>query len=139
MTIKKVYNIGDTVWVAGITHSKFTQGTVIHKLTIPEIEGTHYIISIPTHIEPLLELRTWETISQDENGPIGLFREVMGHMPSTNRLISKTGYYQYNGEDKEPTDEEIVAALNKSQKTAEHPPLILNQRKRRYGRRKKIQ
>jgi len=77
MNAKKHYNIGDDVWIFGITvENKITKGKVIAAvdLSTAGFIEPHYIISIPTHIEPLLEIRTWQTMSQDENGPIGSLR-----------------------------------------------------------------
>lgn len=137
---KEKYKIGDTVWVAGIQHNKLTEGTVVYHVDIPDIHGTQYIISIPTHIEPLLEIRTWETISEDEFGPVGMLRSIRNDLSSTNRLIKKIGYGSLETEDDEPSDEEIVAALQKSQKVIEHEPLVLktstNKRKRYYKKKK---
>ena len=79
MTVKKSYNVGDAVWVYGINrnNTKPTQGKVIKIVDLSDTGHTdspHYIISIPTHIEPLLEIRTWHNISQDERGPIEIGR-----------------------------------------------------------------
>ena len=80
MTIKKVYNPGDIVWLYGISkeNNKLTKGIVSMVLTVPGYESqSHYLISVPSPIEPLLEVRTWETISQDSSGPVGGFRQMV--------------------------------------------------------------
>ena len=92
MTVKKQYNVGDDVWVAGIGR-KLSKGKVIKIIDLGDCgysHGLHYIISLPTEIEPLLEIRTWETISQDKDGPVGLFREC-GDAVTTLRFLQKTG------------------------------------------------
>lgn len=137
---KQKYNIGDTVWVAGIQHNKLTEGTVVYEVNIPGIHGTQYIISIPTHIEPLLEIRTWETISEDEHGPVGMLRSLGTELSVTNRVIKKVGYDTIETVDDEPSDDEILAALAKSQKVGEHEPLVLKtntNKRRRYYKKKK--
>jgi hypothetical protein len=96
MTVKKSYNVGDAVWVYGINrnNTKPTQGKVIKIVDLSDTGHTdspHYIISIPTHIEPLLEIRTWHNISQDERGPIGSFREI-GNIESTIKFVSQVGF-----------------------------------------------
>ena len=75
--VKTRYDIGDTVWVYGIYVSNEVpcQGKIVHCFNL-NFEGfdptvDHYVIAVDSHIEPLIEVRTWETISQDEHGPVG--------------------------------------------------------------------
>lgn len=96
MSIKKSYNVGDTVWIYGIGRltNKPCQGKVIKIIDLTDCGysiGPHYIIQISTYIEPLLEIRTWDTISQDELGPVGGFREL-GNIEPTIQLVSKVGF-----------------------------------------------
>lgn len=152
MTTKKEYAVGDTVWVYGINRSntKPTQGTVIKAVDLSDAGysiGTHYIVEIPSHIEPLLEIRTWHNISQDAVGPVGSLREV-GSIEASIKKAATLGFAfddnpaqdvdMYIDED-EPTPDEIHAALEKAQKDSEHGPLILKETKpkRRYFKKKK--
>jgi len=143
MTVKKSYTVGDTVWIFGIDRpNKPTKGQIVKAFEIDGYLGIHYVVAIPTHIEDLLEIRTWENISQDKHGPIGMFREIKDTINPTNKLLRKTGleFDDYYSDEDEPSQEQIVAALNNSQKASEHPPLILKplgQKRRRYGRKKK--
>lgn len=148
MTVKKKYKVGDTVWVYGIGRSnvKPTQGKIIKVLDLSNAGysvGDHYVIEIPTHIEPLLEIRTWHNISQDEKGPIGSFRE-MGNVESTIKFASTIGFAfdDSPGLDPDYDDDispaQIHAALDKSLKDTEHAPLNLKSEKpRRRNFRKK--
>lgn len=150
MTVKKKYKVGDTVWIYGIGRSnvKPTQGKVVKVVDLSDAGysiGDHYIIEVPTHIEPLLEVRTWHNISQDEKGPIGSFRE-MGNVESTIKFASTIGFAFDDNPELDPTaDEEdeidpniIHAALEKSQKDVTHAPLNLKTEKpRRRNFRKK--
>lgn len=146
MNIKKEYAAGDVVWIHGVDHkhNKLTQGTVIKVLDLSDIghHGIHYIVEIPTHIEPLLEIRTWENISQDEIGPIGGFREFKELIPTLKKI--KTVGFEYSLDksidlDYEPSSEEIHAALEKSKLSVIHQPLNMKDAKpkRRYYRGKK--
>ncbi|NBP00379.1 MAG: hypothetical protein EBU90_09690 [Proteobacteria bacterium] len=143
MTIKKVYEVGDSAWVHGIrSDNKLVKGQVIKKLDLTN-EGfsePYYIISIPTHIEPLLEIRQWENLSQDERGPIGMYRDLRNKM-ETDKLLSKMGYISGESfDEEEPTPEQIHAALEKSQRTNKHAPLLIKTekpKKRFYPRKKK--
>lgn len=142
--IKKNYEIDEDVWVHGITRdNKLTKGTVIKKFTLdhPDYHNDQlYVVSIPTHIEPLLEIRSWETMSQDARGPIGMYRDLQRHKLVIDKFMSRTGYIVGDTDDTEPTEEEIVAALEKSQKVAEHEPLVLKPagpKRRRFPRKKK--
>lgn len=145
MTVKKKYNVGDVVWIYGVNRSNFkpSAGTVISVVKIDGYTDEHYIISIPTHIEDLLEIRTWHNISQDERGPVGSLREI-GNVESTIKFASKIGFVFDDDPaldsdiDDEISPEQIHAALEKSQKDVTHPPLNLKTEKpkRRPFRRK---
>lgn len=156
MTVKKKYNVGDTVWVYGIsrTNEKSTQGTVIKVFTIDYgnyNKEPHYLIEIPTEIEPLLEVRTWHTISQTKDGHVGSIREAVSDPDAARKFlstigvkfISEDGEYIGDGMSSEDYDDispdEIHAALEKSQKDGEHGPLVTKQspRKRQYFKKKK--
>lgn len=141
MTIKKDYSVGDTVWIYGITRvNKPTEGKVVHKLEIPGFSEMHYIISVPTEIEPLLEIRTWHNISQDAKGPIGAFRDLGQRMAATQKFVSKVGFTFDDPLEEldEPTAEEIHAAIEKSQKATIHQPLHIKEHKprRRFNKKK---
>lgn len=144
MTVKKEYSVGDTVWIYGIGNNlKPTQGTVVKSFTI-DYEGyndePHYVIAIPTSIEDLLEIRTWHTISQDKNGPIGSFRDIK-NLTATHKVAARTGYFFEGGSGEEgPSAEEIMNALEQSIDSHSHQPLVLKDAKpkarRRYPRKK---
>lgn len=139
MTVKKSYEVGDIVWIYGVNRSnvKPTQGKVIKVIDLSDAGysvGDHYVIEIPTYIEPLLELRTWHNISQDERGPVGSFREL-GNVESTIKFAGTVGFAFDDrpsldtDTDDEISPERIHAALEKSQKDAAHTPLNLKTEK----------
>lgn len=135
MTTKKLYNIGDDAWIFGIARSnKLHKGTVISIVDLASAGFTmeHYVIKIPTEIEPLLELRTWQDISQDDNGPVGLFRDTFarsGQGPTTKK-ISQLGFeYDEHYEEGDPTPDEIHAAMEQSQRDTSHGPLVIKDTK----------
>lgn len=142
MTIKQEYSVGDTVWVYGIGFkTRPTKGTVVKSFTI-DYDGisddVQYVIAIPTEIEYLLEVRTWHTISQDENGPVGSLRGLK-NLRATNKVVARTGYAfdpNYVEEDADgPSPDEIHAALEQSVDNSIHKPLILKESKPRMRRR----
>jgi hypothetical protein len=161
MTVKKKYNVGDTVWIYGISrgNQKSTQGTVVKSFVI-DYEGfnneLHYVIGIPTEIETLLEIRTWHSISQTKDGRVGSIREALSDPDSARKWLSRIGVTlepndeEYTGDghdgmgsisdDDDPSSEEIHAALEKSQKDGEHGPLVTKptNRKRQYFKKKKV-
>jgi len=148
MTTKKSYKVGDPVWIYGINRSnvKPAQGKVIKVVDLSESgysTGDHYVIEIPTHIEPLLEIRTWHNISQDEKGPVGSFREL-GNVESTIKFAGTVGFAfddnpELDTDDDEISAEQIHAALEQSRKDVIHPPLNLKEKpKRRYFKKKKV-
>jgi hypothetical protein len=151
MTVKKQYAVGNTVWIYGINRSntKPVQGKVIKVVDLSEAGysvGDHYIIEVPTHIEPILEIRTWHNISQDEKGPVGSLRNL-GNFESTIKFAGTVGFtfddhpaLDSSGDDEDgPSTEEIHAALDQSLKNTEHAPLNLKPEKpkRRYFKKKK--
>jgi hypothetical protein len=150
MPTKKQYAIGNTVWIYGINRSniKPTQGKVIKLIDLGDAGYTeiHYIIEIPSHIEPLLEIRTWHNISQDATGPVGSLRDI-GNFESTIKFANTVGFAfdDHPGldssldDDDDPSVEEIHAALDQSLKNTEHAPLNLKAEKpkRRYFKKKK--
>jgi hypothetical protein len=143
MTTKKEYKVGDDVWIYGIgVKNKLTKGKVIKIVDLSDegwTVGPHYIIEIPTHIDPLLELRTWENMSQDDRGPVGAFREI-GSIVSTIKKVKSTGFVYDDDYDEDEIDvEKIHAALEKSQSDMNHAPLNLKSEKpkRRYYKKKK--
>ena len=147
MTTKKNYKVGDTVWIYGIgrSNTKPTQGKVVKVLDLTDVgyADTQYVIEIPTHIEPLLEVRSWHNMSQDEKGPVGSLREI-GNVESTIKFVSTVGFaFDDNPEldtdlDDEISPEQIHAALEKSQQDVVHAPLNLKveKPKRRYFKKK---
>ena len=141
MTVKKKYNVGDTVWIYGISRSndKSTQGIVIKSFVI-DYNGfndeLHYIISIPTEIEMLLEIRTWHTISQTKDGHVGSLREAFDNPDAAHKMLARTGMafvstddgeFIGDDQDNEPSPDQIHAALEKSRKDVVHGPLILKE------------
>lgn len=94
-TIKKEYAVGDKAWIYGIAagpgYNKLTEGTVVKVVDIDGYSETHYIISVTSSIEDLLEVRTWHSMSQDAKGPVGSFRELLMNDPSTQRKLLQTG------------------------------------------------
>lgn len=139
MIIKKSYEVGDSVWIYGIdkANKNPVHGTVIKKIDLSDAgyeNGPYYIIEIPTHIEPLFEIRTWENISQDEKGPVGLFRDLNDFEPSK-KYMSKMGFDTAELDElDDPDPAEICAALEKSIDNANHPPFIIKSNKQRNNR-----
>jgi hypothetical protein len=108
----------------------------------------HYVISIPTEIEPLLEIRTWQTISQTADGHVGSLRESFEDPDAAHRMLSRTGMTLISTDDMDNiSDEEdnispeaIHAALEKSKQDVTHSPLNLKDAKpkrRNFTRKKK--
>lgn len=83
MTVKKLYNLDDIVWIYGVSRdqNKPTKGIVVRIFGLEDRgypkDQDFYVIQVETSIEPIFEVRTWETISQDEKGPVGAFRQAV--------------------------------------------------------------
>lgn len=167
MTVKKRYSVGDTVWIYGITKNnvKSTQGIVIKIFTIDYgnyNKEPHYLVEVPTEIEPLLEVRTWHTISQTKDGHVGSVRDAFSDADAAHKMLARTGMAVISTDDEEFTgdghdgmdstldeyyidedhiDPDIIhAAMEKSQKDASHGPMVVKEAKpkrRNYPPRKK--
>lgn len=155
MTVKKRYSVGDLVWIYGIRKDniKSTQGTVVKSFNIEGYNDMHYVVSIPTEIEPLLEIRTWQTISQTADGHVGSLRESFENPDAAHRLLSRTGMAIISIDDEDDDEDSasgfdeddvssdaIHAALEKSQLDSSHGPLVLKENKpkrRNFPRKKK--
>lgn len=160
MTVKKKYNVGDAVWIYGIrrANDKSTQGTIVKSFNIEGYNDMHYVISIPTEIEPLLEIRTWQTISQTKDGHVGSLRDAFTNPDAAHRMLARTGMAfisdadeDYDGdghdgmgsfaEEDDVSPDAIHAALEKSQQDASHGPLVIKENKpkrRNFTRKKKV-
>jgi hypothetical protein len=150
MTVKKEYTVGDTVWIYGINRSnaKPTAGKVVKVVDLTDAGwsiGDHYIIEVPSHIESLLEIRSWHNISQDALGPVGSLRGL--NIESTIKHAATLGFFADDNplldsdtDEDGPSTEQIHAALQKSQMDMSHTPLDLKAAekvKRRYFKKKK--
>ena len=144
MTIKKTYAVGDTVWIYGVSRNnhKLTQGKIVYEFTPDGYTEVQYVVSVPSSIEALLEVRSWDTISQDSKGPVGSLREMIAvsEMDAANKKMAQAGYEydpEYETPDvEEPSPDEIHAALERSQKAVEHAPLMVKENRPRTGNRR---
>lgn len=93
--VKKKYKIGDRVWIYGVSSgpgfNKPVEGKIVHEIEIEDFYGVHYVIAVDTEIETLLEVRNWETISQDSRGPVGSFREAISKYSPARKVLARTG------------------------------------------------
>lgn len=146
MITKKEYEIDDNVWIAGVfgKSNPLVSGKIIKIFNLDyknyDQNIKYYVIEIPSSIEPLLEIRTWDTISQDKHGPVGAIRAVSVNPITDKRYFEKIGMFFDDSEvDYEPSEEEILAAIEKSKSVSEHQPLNLkpNKPKRKFYNRKK--
>ena len=172
MIVKKKYNIGDTVWIYGITNGKSTEGKIVQWFKVP-VEGwdqnkVHYVVAIPTEIESLLEVRTWETISQTKDGHVGSLRDAFTNPDAAHRMLARTGvafistdeestgdghdgmgstleefdrYEEHIADEDNISPDAIRAALEKSQQDSSHGPLVIKEdkpKRRNFPRKKKV-
>lgn len=161
MTVKKRYAVGDTVWIYGINRldNKSVQGTVIKVFTIDYgnyNKEPHYLVEVPTEIEPLLEVRTWHTISQTKDGHVGGIRDAFSNTDAAHKMLLRTGVAIISTDDEVsedgtettneddmyedgPSPEEIHAAMLRSQESGTVPPMSpTKSSKRRYFKKKKV-
>ena len=161
---KEEYKIKQPVWIH-MGESKLVKGRVVEVIDLVHLkEGYNennelYIIEIPSSIEPIYEVRTWEQISPTANGPINLFTQVKGELQSANRMLKKIGIvlpdgtvnnevyndeFAGDGHDgmvsiEEPTPEQIHAAMERAEQANRDGFTIetVSKTKPRYDNRKK--
>jgi hypothetical protein len=91
----KEYNIKDRVWIH-LGEQTLVEGRVVEIIDLEHLDEGYrredelYVIEIPTPIEPVYEVRTFEAISPDSEGPIMLYRNLQG-VVAANRLLKKVG------------------------------------------------
>ena len=141
--MKKEYNIKDTVWIH-IGERTLAQGRIVEIFDLDHLEEGYstdnelYVIELKTGIENVYEVRSYEQISPDADGPISMFRS--GEHKDTNRMLKKLGMPLPEGAmEYEPTPDEIHAALQRSQDSIKHEPLSASKRapaKKRFYKKK---
>lgn len=135
MKIKKQYELKDTVWVH-IGSNKLTKGKIVDYFDLEHAgyskDTEFYVVEIQTGIDPILEIRTWEQISQDANGPIGAYRELKELDFATKKFLGKVGIelpvvteeeknefppvMDLDKDPYDPTPEEINAAIERAER-----------------------
>ena len=113
------YNIKDTVWIHLGEHS-LVEGKIEHMFTLSHGQQL-YVIEIPTHIDPVYEVREWETMSPDAIGPINMFRQLK----TEHRYLKKLGVKSTKElvevlEEDEPTTDQINEALHRTEQSTKH-------------------
>lgn len=103
--MKKEYAIKDQVWIHNGEHS-LVKGRVVEVIDLTHLNEGHdkndelYIIEIETGIDNVYEVRPYDLISPNAQGPIQLFR--VAETRHANRLFRKMGMNA-------PIGEEVVA------------------------------
>lgn len=65
---------GQVVWIHnGGKGNPLIRGTVIKEIQLPRYSCMHYIIEIPTEVEPILEIRSYDTVSLKPDGPLNMW------------------------------------------------------------------
>jgi len=94
MTMKKEYNIKDTVWIH-LGERKLTKGRIVEIIDLEHLNERYdpnyelYVIEVQTGIDPVYEVRDFGQISPDPQGPIALFRRE--GLDGANRYLKKVG------------------------------------------------
>lgn len=94
--MKKFYDIKDKVWIH-IGEQSLVEGRVVEIIDLAHLNENYdphkelYIIEIPSSIEPIYEVRTFEQISPDATGPLNLYRELGFDVNTGNRVLKKIG------------------------------------------------
>lgn len=137
--MKKEFNIRDKVWIH-IGEPTLSEGRVVEIITLDHLNENYpkgrelYVIEIQTGIDPIYEVREFDTISPDAAGPIMCYRN-MEMMLHAGRYLRKVGIklphatggsnpidfpdmdlYPDEGEASDPTPEQIHAAMERAEK-----------------------
>lgn len=135
--MKTEFNIKDKVWIH-IGEPGLAEGRVVEIITLDHLNENYpkgkelYVIEIRTGIEPIYEVREFETISPDATGPIMCYRnmEMMKHagrylrkvgikLPDIsggdNPIVTSVEMYPDEGDAEDPTPDQIHAALARAE------------------------
>lgn len=141
--VKTKYNIGDAVWIHGVSReNKLVKGKVVQVLDLSSIgylDGPHYIVAVSTGVEDLLEIRTWETMSENAKGPIGSLQNLSETADAIHKRLKQVGY-NYSDDDliiDEPTPEQIHAALERTIKSDGLGGMSQKPKRKFYGKKRK--
>ena len=75
-------DIGDKCWCfVGNHKGKMSEGTIAAIVKLPGYRTVHYIVEIPTSVDPLLEVRDGFSISDTPKKPIGYLRPTTPERP----------------------------------------------------------
>lgn len=149
MEIKKQYEINDDVWIH-LGNGKLHKGKVVEYFDLGHIGRSrdieYYVVEVPSSIEPLLEVRTWEEISQDAEGPIAAYRDLKEKFATFKKLgkvginfpVKTSDDTEEIYEDDDPSPEEVNAALERAVKARQEifNPSQEKPTKKRYFRKK---
>jgi hypothetical protein len=121
MKIKKQYEINDKAWIH-LGGPRLSEGKVIDIFDLEHAgyskDQEFYIIELQTGIDPILEVRSWEQMSQDAKGPIGAYRRLRDEI-ETKKALGKVGIQlpiEVDTSDPlDPTPEEIHAAIERAE------------------------
>ena len=167
--MKKEYNIKDKVWIH-LGEPKLVEGRVVEIIDLAHLKEGHnpdlelYVIEIKTGIDDIYEVRTFDQISPDAKGPIGLFRKLdLKQVRENGRYLAKVGMkmpvtmpsplveiakeineslqsHDDDHEEGDPTPEQIHAAMEKSRAAHVHPTTLTKPvatKKRTYAKKRK--
>ena len=156
--MKTEFNIKDKVWIH-IGEPGLAEGRIVEIITLDHLNENYpkgnelYVIEIQTGIDPIYEVREFETISPDAAGPIMCYRD-MERMKHAGRYLRKVGIQLpeialvedaevYPDEGDEPTQEQIHAALARAEQgpttiyKPETPKKSQPRKRRTFTKRKK--
>jgi hypothetical protein len=127
--MKTEYNLKDKVWIH-IGEQNLVSGRVVDIFDLVHLNEGHspgrelYVIEIKTGIDDVYEVRDFEQISPDANGPINLFRRDPQSIKTANRMLKKIGIKLPHvsntdssvdfPDEEEPTPEQIHAAMERA-------------------------
>lgn len=94
--MKNTYEIKDKVWIH-ISEPDLVEGRIVEIIDLDHLNEGHspnevlYIIEIPSSIEPVYEVRTYEQISSGPSEPINLYKSLGHNAVTANRALKKVG------------------------------------------------
>jgi hypothetical protein len=162
--MKTEFNIKDRVWIH-IGEPTLAEGRIVEIITLDHLKENYpkgnelYVIEIQTGIDPIYEVREFETISPDAAGPIMCYRNMermkhagrylrkvgieLPHISNTDNPIDFPEVDVYPDEGDEPTPDQIHAALARAEQgpttiyKPETPKKSQPRKRRTFTKRKK--
>lgn len=94
--MKTEYNIKDTVWIHNGDRT-LDEGRVVEIIDLAHLNEGYdpseelYVIELKSGDQNIYEVRTWEQISDTEEGPVNLYKKITSNAEEARKFLMRVG------------------------------------------------